>query len=86
MPKIARTLVGFGLLWMSLWATFGALLGARLAVFKQFSERNLLGQLEPAFDNNHAALNGHFLRTNFDRWRSLTLRKAQQHPLEGNDK
>jgi hypothetical protein len=30
MPKIARTLVGFGFLWMSLWATFGALLGARL--------------------------------------------------------
>ncbi|MEY4063925.1 MAG: hypothetical protein RIR26_133 [Pseudomonadota bacterium] len=30
MPKIARTLVGFGFLWMSAWATFGALLGARL--------------------------------------------------------
>lgn len=30
MPKIARTLVGFGFLWMSLWATFGALIGARL--------------------------------------------------------
>lgn len=30
MPKIARTLVGFGFLWMSTWATFGALLGARL--------------------------------------------------------
>ncbi|NBO38505.1 hypothetical protein EBU99_07965 [bacterium] len=30
MPKIARTLVGFGFLWMSSWEIFGALLGARL--------------------------------------------------------
>lgn len=30
MPKIARTLVGFGFLWMAAWAMFGALLGARL--------------------------------------------------------
>ncbi|MEY2987238.1 MAG: hypothetical protein RJB13_759 [Pseudomonadota bacterium] len=30
MPKIARTLVGFGFIWMSAWAMFGALLGARL--------------------------------------------------------
>lgn len=30
MPKIARTLIGFGFVWMSLWATFGALLGAKL--------------------------------------------------------
>lgn len=30
MPKIARTLVGFGFIWISAWATFGALLGARL--------------------------------------------------------
>ena len=30
MPKIARTLVGFGFIWMSTWAMFGALLGARL--------------------------------------------------------
>ena len=30
MPRMARILVSFGFLWISLWATFGSLLGARL--------------------------------------------------------
>ena len=46
MPKIARTLVGFGFLWMSLWATFGALMGARLNQALLNEDSSWLGGLQ----------------------------------------
>ncbi|MFZ9518887.1 MAG: hypothetical protein ACO3A4_00260 [Silvanigrellaceae bacterium] len=46
MPKIARTLVGFGFVWMSLWATFGALMGAKLNQALLNEDSSWLGGLQ----------------------------------------
>jgi hypothetical protein len=46
MPKIARTLVGFGFIWMSFWAMFGALLGARLNRALLTEDTGWLGSLQ----------------------------------------
>ena len=58
MPKIARTLVGFGFLWMSLWATFGALLGARLNRALMTEDTHWLGSLQRSLLRSaHAHMN-----------------------------
>jgi uncharacterized membrane protein len=51
MPKIARTLVGFGFLWMSLWATFGALMGAKLNNALLTEDNGWLGGLQRSILN-----------------------------------
>lgn len=59
MPKIARTLVGFGFLWMSTWATFGALLGARLNQAILNEETPWLNSLQRSLLRSaHAHMNG----------------------------
>lgn len=59
MPKIARTLVGFGFLWMSLWATFGALMGARLNRALLSEDTSWLAGLQRTILRSaHAHMNG----------------------------
>lgn len=59
MPKIARTLVGFGFLWMSAWATFGALLGARLNQALLTDDTTWLKSVNrELFRSAHAHMNG----------------------------
>lgn len=58
MPKIARTLVGFGFLWMSLWATFGALMGAKLNNALLSEDNGWLGGLQRSILRSaHAHMN-----------------------------
>lgn len=58
MPKIARTLVGFGFIWMSTWAMFGALLGARLNQALLTEDSTWLGGLQRTlFRTAHAHMN-----------------------------
>lgn len=58
MPKIARTLVGFGFLWMSLWATFGALMGAKLNSALLSEDASWLGGLQRSILRSaHAHMN-----------------------------
>lgn len=59
MPKIARTLVGFGFIWMSLWATFGALIGAKLNRALMSEDQGWLGGLQRTILRSaHAHMNG----------------------------
>lgn len=58
MPKIARTLVGFGFIWMSAWAMFGALLGARLNQALLTEDASWLNGLQRSlFRTAHAHMN-----------------------------
>lgn len=58
MPKIARTLVGFGFIWMSAWAMFGALLGAKLNQALLTEDTSWLNGLQRTlFRTAHAHMN-----------------------------